>query len=333
MYNIILYSPHEGVAETKDLEILKDSLKKGNRKIWVDIEDADDDEIDLLLNLFNFHPLAIENALLGVEIPKIDLYGDYGLLAMHRLFYNFETESCERREFEIFFSENYIVTLHDKNLARTFASVKQKVLHNPKDTLGVSPSFVLFHLLALAIKDYEPVMEEWQGTLDEIEQQMLRGDHDKEILNQILKFKKLVATMRKSLLPEREAIKQLNEEPAISLIHPKVQPYLKSTIGEMQALLHELENLREHASSVFDVYAAILTIRMTESSHQLNFVMQRLTIAATIFMPLTFIVGVYGMNFDYMPEFHWKGFYYILWGFMAALAGGMLWFFKRKKWL
>ncbi|HCU23387.1 MAG TPA: magnesium and cobalt transport protein CorA, partial [Deltaproteobacteria bacterium] len=111
------------------------------------------------------------------------------------------------------------------------------------------------------------------------------------------------------------------------------RPYFKSAMDDMNALLQNLEALREHANSVFDVYAAILSIRLNESSHQLNYVMQRLTIGATIFLPLTFIVGVYGMNFEDMPERHWQGFYYILWALMISLVVGMLIFFRKKKWL
>ncbi|MCC6272045.1 MAG: magnesium and cobalt transport protein CorA, partial [Deltaproteobacteria bacterium] len=107
----------------------------------------------------------------------------------------------------------------------------------------------------------------------------------------------------------------------------------KTAMDDMNALLQDLDSLREHAGAVFDVYAAVLTIKMTESSNQLNFVMQRLTIGATIFLPLTFIVGVYGMNFEYMPEFKWPGFYYILWGLMISLAVGMIVFFRKKKWI
>ena len=188
------------------------------------------------------------------------------------------------------------------------------------------------HLLDLAIKDHEPVIEQWQQTLEEIEQTVLKGTKE-PILDQILQFKKLVTIVRKSLLPESEVLKQLYEKTNCPFITSEIRPYFKSAMDDMHVLLHELEGLKEHASSVFEVYAAMLTIKMTESSHQLNFVMQRLTIAATIFLPLTFIVGVYGMNFDHMPEYHWKGFYYLLWLVMITLSVGMVLFFKKKKWL
>ncbi|MFO1464207.1 MAG: magnesium/cobalt transporter CorA [bacterium] len=332
MYQILLCSPQGDYQETQDVERLREAMRTGSHYIWVDMEEPSEEEVDVLLEVFNFHPLAIEHVLLGVGSARLDVYEKYAFLALHRLFYNFETETCERREFEVFFSERFIVTVHRRNLSRTFAAARQRVHDAPKETLGDSPSYVLLNLLELAIKDYEPIMEEWQDNLEDIEQQVLRGAKD-EVLDPILKFKKLVASMRKSLLPERDVYRQLDDKHVLPFIKAEARPYFKTVMEDMNTLLQDLESLREHAGSVFDVYAAVLTIRMTESSNQLNFIMQRLTIAATIFLPLTFIVGVYGMNFNDMPEFQWPGFYYILWGLMIALVVGMLTFFKKKKWI
>ncbi len=332
MISILACDKNGELREGGDRAFLESALAERQWHVWVDMEDPDEEEIDILLDVFRFHPVAIEDVLLDVSIPRIGLYEEYAFLNLHRVFYNFETESCERRDFEVFLSTRYIVTIHEKDLARTFTRTREKIRENPKKLLGAEPSYVLLRLLEMAIQDYQPVLQEWQDQLDEIEQHVLKGVEN-HILGQILKFKKLVATMRKSLLPEREVIKQLYENPGLSAISSKARPYFKSAIDDMNGLLQDLENLRDHAGSVFDVYAAVLTIRLTESSNKLNFVMQRLTIAATIFLPLTFIVGVYGMNFHDMPEYEWPGFYYILWGLMISLVAGMLYFFRKKKWL
>ncbi len=332
MIRILIYKKTGELEETQEASKIPEALADPNCTLWVDMEDPGDEEIDILLETFHFHPLAVEDVVMDTSIPKLDIFESYGFLNLHRVFYNFEKETCDRRDFEIFFSEKYIVSVHESNLSRTFTRTREKVKENPKKTLGLSPSYVLLRLLELAVKDYMPVIEEWQENLETIEHQVLVGKEDK-ILDQILKFKKLVATMRKSLLPEREVISQLHDNPNLPWIPKKAQPYFKSAIDDINALFNELESLGDHAKSVFDVYAAILTIKMTESSNKLNFVMQRLTIGATIFMPLTFIVGIYGMNFDYMPEFQWPGFYYVLWGIMISLVVAMIVFFKKKKWM
>jgi magnesium transporter len=332
MLHISLCSKDGEFLQTQDVSQIQQTLQSGTHRVWVDMDDPTPEELDLLDTVFHFHPLAIEDVKGSTGIPKINVYEDYTFLVLHRLFYHFETETCEPREFQIFFSDRFVVTIHTKQLSRTFAATRDLIREDPREIWQHGTSYVLLHLLELAIRDYEPVMEQWQETLDQIEHRVLRGTKDR-ILDQILQFKKLVATMRKSLLPEREVIKQLYEKPHLPYITPDEKPYFKNVIDDMNAFLHELDSLKEHAASVFEVYAAMLSIQMTESSNRLNFVMQRLTIAATIFLPLTFIVGVYGMNFEGMPEYHWRGAYYILWIVMTGIAFGLIYFFKRKKWL
>ncbi|OGQ47823.1 MAG: magnesium and cobalt transport protein CorA [Deltaproteobacteria bacterium RIFCSPLOWO2_02_FULL_46_8] len=331
MLKILFWSPAGEIVQTEDVSRLKEVYLNKTHALWVDMDEPTEEELSLLETLFHFHPFAIKAVRDELEIPKLGLYEDYAFLVLHRVFYQFKTEACERREFEVFFSERFIVTIHGGNLSRTFAAARDKVYEHPKEMVAHGTGYVLFRLLNLAIQDYNPALAGWQESLDEMEQKVLRDVKD-GILEKILEFKKVVSVMRKNLLPEREVLKELYESKDVSFIRPGAKPYFKAVLDNMNTLLRELDGIRDHAASVFDVYAAMLTIKMTESSHQLNFVMQRLTIAATIFMPLTFIVGVYGMNFEYMPEFHWKGFYYLLWAIMLAIAGGMLYFFKRKKW-
>lgn len=332
MKYIFLCTPEGQLTETEDVEQLKNALATGSHRIWMDLEDPTDEEIGMLSAVFNFHDLAVEQVIREVQIPKLSLYENYAFMVLHRVFYNFDKEECERREFEVFFSDKFIVTTHTKQLSRTFALARQMVREAPKDLLGKGTAFVLLRLLSLAIKDYLPVIEEWQDTLDDIEHDVLMGKHGK-ILDKILQFKKLVSTMRKSLLPERDVIAQFHEKTNGTFLAPEARRRFHSLMGEWQALLRDLDSLKEHASAVFEVYAAMLTIEMTEANNKLNYVMQRLTIAATIFLPLTFIVGVYGMNFQEMPEYHWGGFYFILWGLMITLVVSMVLFFKKKKWL
>ena len=316
---------------TQDVEELKKALHDPNCRVWVDMDEPNEEELKLLDTVFHFHPLAIEDIKHSAGIPKINVYDNYAFLVLHRLFYHFETEACEPREFHVFFSDQFVVTLHHAHLSRTFAATRERVKENPKEIWQHGTSYVLLRLLENSIRDYLPVMEQWQEMLDEIEHQVLKGTQEK-ILDQILQFKKLVASMRKSMIPEREVLKLLYEK-SLPYITPDEKPYFKSLIDDMNALLHELDTLKDHASSVFDVYAAMLTLQTNESSHKTNFIMQRLTIATTIFLPLTFIVGVYGMNFDHMPELQIHGFYYVVLGFMALLVIVLLIFFKKKKWL
>lgn len=332
MIHIMISNADGSFVQTHDVEVLRKTITQSDNHIWVDLDEPSDEELQILKSVFHFHPRTIKDVKRQVGIPKITFYEKYTFLILHRVFYLFETETCDAREFEVYLSDRYLVTVHLSHLNRTFTNTREKVKENPQETLGRSTTHVLCTLLEYTIRDYMPVIERWQEDLEALEQQVLKGIQE-NILDEILRFKKLVAIMRRSLLPEREVIRQLLEKTNLQSGNIESRALLKNAYEDMNGLLHELDSLREHAASVFDVYAAMLTIRMTESSNQLNFVMQRLTIATTIFLPLTFIVGVYGMNFEMMPELKWKYGYLLVWGLMAGITGSLIYFFKKKKWI
>lgn len=304
---------------------LKNALADKTRKVWVDISDPTDVDLRLLEEQFKLHPLTIRAIRERVVNPKLDIHDDYVFLVLHRIFYDFRSEYCELREFETAIADRFILTTHPEKLARTFAAARGKVAEHRKECVAHGTSYILFRLLNLVIQDYRPAIQEWQDSLDAIEQRVLKTTHD-QIPEKILEFKKLVARMRKRLVPEREVLRELYENRSLPYIPAPMRPYFKAIMDNMNTVFFDLEGLRDHATSVFDVYA-------TMQSQKITYVMQRLTIAATIFLPLTFIVGIYGMNFDYFPELRWKWAYFVLWGLMLLLSGGLLWFFKRKKWM
>ena len=332
MIHIILWGETGEVIKTKDISLVKKALSDKQQRFWVDFDTPTKEELLHLGEIFHFHPLTLRAVREFVGIPKIDVYDDYLFLVLHRVFYHFETETCEMREYEVFFSNQFVVTTHQAHLSRTFQLTRDQICEHRTELGQHGTSYLLFRLLSLALQDYKPAVENWQDTLDSIEHSVFENNGN-NVLEKILEFKKLVTHMRRCLLPEREVLIGLYENRNLNFFVRGTHPYFKVVLDSMNILMREIEGLRDHATSIFDIYSAMLTIKMTESSHRLNYAMQRLTIAATIFMPLTFIVGVYGMNFDVMPELHWKWGYYLLWGIMIGSTLGMIMFFKRKKWL
>lgn len=332
MIYVFLCSPTGKLTQTQDFNLLMESLEKKEEKIWVDVQDPSEEERELLSQVFHFSPQALQDVREIVGIPKLELYDEYAFLVLHRIFYDFDSQSCERREFEVFLSDQFIVTTHGKHLSRTFAATREKVRERPRQLLGRGTSFVLLTLLDFFIKDYLPAFEEWEDRLDEIEEQVLKGAQI-EVLDQFLQFKKLISQMRKNLIPQRDVMRLLAETKDHPALAHTSRNGFKTILENMSLLLHELDSLKEHNSSIFEIYVATLTLKTNEASHQLNLVIQRLTLGATIFMPLTFIVGIYGMNFKYMPELEWKGSYFLLWGLMIALTIGMILYFKKRKWI
>ncbi|MDO8526471.1 MAG: magnesium/cobalt transporter CorA [Deltaproteobacteria bacterium] len=325
MIQILLWSDSGDWIETDQVDVLKKAVAEKTHRCWVDVCDPSAEDIHLLEELFGLHPLTLRSIQDRVDDPKIDIHDNYVFLVLHRIFYDFKLEHCELREFEVCFSDRFLITTHTEQMARTFALARQKIVEHKRECIHHGTSYLLFRILNICIRDYNPAIQEWQDALDEIEHNVLKNVKN-NILERILEFKKLVAHMRKKLIPEREVLRELYESRSFPFIPPAMRPYFKVLVDNMNGVFLDLEGLRDHASSVFEVYSTML-------SHEINFVMQRLTIAATIFLPLTFIVGIYGMNFDYFPELHWKGFYFVVWGFMIALTAIMLWFFRKRKWL
>lgn len=329
MMQLLLWSESGEWLETESTEenivgALERVLTEKTHRAWLDITDPSDADLQLLKERFDLHPLTVRAIREKIDDPKMDIYDDHIFLVLHRIFYDFQTENCELREFEAVVAERFIITTHTHHLSRTFETVREKIREHRKESCTYGTGYILFRLLNLSVRDYFSPIQEWQEVLDEIEQHALKGT-DNQVLEKILNFKKLVARMRKNLIPEREVLRELVENRNLPSIQPPMRPYFKTVMDNMNVVFLDLESLRDHATSVFDVYTTMQTHRMT-------FVMQRLTMAATIFLPLTFIVGIYGMNFDYFPELHWKWGYFALWGIMGSLVVGMLCFFKKKKW-
>lgn len=323
--HILLWSESGEWIETDKIEVLQKAYTEKSHRIWVDTNEPSPEDLKTLADLFGLHFLTVQAIRNRVDNPKIDIHDNYVFMVLHRIFYHFKTEFCELREFEVCFSDRFILTTHTNQLLRTFTVTLEKVREHRKECVLYGPSYVLYRLLNLCIQDYSPAIEEWHDALNEIEQRVLKKSKD-EVMEKILDFKKLVAHMRKRLIPEKGVLQELYESRNLAYIPGPMRPFFKGLMDNMNAVFLDLESLREQATSVFEVYSTML-------SHQINFVIQRLTIGATIFLPLTFIVGVYGMNFSDMPEMQMKGFYYILWAIMLALVGGMLYFFRRKKWI
>lgn len=332
MIHIMLWTEDGEIITTQDIAQLRKAMSEKTHRYWVDLDAPTEKELALLDDLFHFHPLAVKAVRDFIGIPRLDFYENYLFFVFHRIFYHFETEKCELREFELFFSDQFVVTIHQAHLARTFQLTRDQIYEHRTELGQHGTSFVLFRIFSMAIQDYNPAIENWQDTLDEIEKSIFEHS-ESQILERILEFKKLVTHMRRCLLPEREILIELRENEDLPLFGKGIRPYFKVILDSMNVLMGELENLRERATSVFDIYNATLTVRMTESSNKLNFIMQRLTIAATIFLPLTFLVGIYGMNFKFMPELDWKWGYFGVWGIIIVVTISMVIFFKRKKWL
>lgn len=302
-----------------------------NQQLWIDLENPSAEEIALLGVEFGIDSEILRDLETGSALPRMHSFRDYDFILLHRLFYHFDRQECEHRGVAIFRGQRFLITIHQSNLSRLFDYIGSLAKGHPEAFLSKGNSRLFLHLLEGLVSDYGPILNHWQEELEQIEEAIIRGSHA-PVTERILRFKKLVMIMRKALVPQRQTLVQIYERSNLSESEENIRPYLKNVSEELSSLLRELEGLGAQAASVFEIYAANLTLDMSKSSHQLNITMQRLSVMSAIFLPLTFIVGVYGMNIEGMPELHWPNFYFFLWGGMILIVGVLLYVFKKMKW-
>ena len=299
--------------------------------IWIDLSQPSPEDLALLESSFGIDAAAIRDLQTDSSLPRMHSFKTYDYVLLHRLFYSFEKQHCEHRGLGVFRGKRFLITVHQNNLSRLLEYIGNLALSHPEAFMAKGNSRLFLHLLEGLVADYGPIVHQWQEELEEIEESILRGSQA-PVIERILRFKKLVVTMRKALIPQRQTLVQVYERSHLQESEEYVRQFLKNVSEELSSLLRELEGLSTQSASVFEIYAANLTLDMSKSSHQLNITMQRLSVMSAIFMPLTFIVGVYGMNIEGIPELHWPNFYFFLWGAMVVIVGLLLYFFKKMKW-
>jgi len=221
----------------------------------------------------------------------------------------------------LFFGNNYVISFYNGE-KDPFDPVRNR-LRSGGRLRSRGADYLLYTLLDVVIDQGFPVLEALGEWIEDLEDELL-GAPSKQTLAQIHELKRDMLLLRRTLWPQREVINQLLREDQ-SLIEEATRPYLRDCYDHTIQIMDLFETYRDMAAGMMDVY-------LSSTSYRLNEVMRVLTVIATIFIPPTFLVGVYGMNFADMPELHWRYGYLGSWLVIIAMIGGMLLYFKRKKW-
>lgn len=306
---------------TQDNSVVKDvkleELRSDKyRFYWVDFEEPTDEETKLLSSFFHFHPLAIEDCFHFTQRPNMNYYDGVLFFILHSL--RKETINCT--EVDVFIGENYAVSFH-KEKDEAIDAVKQKIM-NSKEKDKIGPLYVLHHIIDELVDGYFPIMHNIEDKLNEYEE---KEASSKKIIEEVYEIRRDLIQLRKTIIPMRDLLYRM--------INSK-------RIQETEQIHHYFADIYDHLMKLTDMLSANQEITsdmrenfMSIQSNRMNSIMMTLTVITTIFMPLTFIVGVYGMNFDNMPELHWKYGYFIILGIMAFIVLVMSFWFYRKGWL
>ena len=294
--------------------------------LWVDMENPDADEFQLVLReAFHFHPLAVEDVVSDVHVPKLDDYGSYLFIVFHTVTMGDESMDFDTDEIDTFLGGHFLVTIHTEprqSLDRLWEEETER-FREPTRT----PSLVLYTLLDRQVDGYIPMIDLFEERLDELGDEIfLSNSHDdKVVLNELLTAKSSALRLRRVLYPQRELLSRLANQ-TYAPIPDESRLYFRDVYDHVTRLADLAESTRDLATVTIETYLALVNNRMNE-------VMKVLTVIATIFMPLGFLASVYGMNFDYMPELHVRWAYPLVWALFLLTAGGMLTFFVRRRWL
>jgi magnesium transporter len=318
-----------GIVEhpVSDPASLRAELAK-HRVVWVDVTGlADADLITGIGRAFELHPLALEDTVHTHQRAKLDEYafGYYLALRMPCL-----VEGClELEQISLFLGDSFVVTFQERP-GESFDAIRERIRKSHGRLRRSGPDYLAYALLDALVDSYFPYVEAYGDRLEELEDRIL-ADPDHTVISAIHEVKRDLLSIRRGVWPLREALNLLLREDH-TRITPETRVYLRDVYDHTIQLVELTETQRELASGLLDVYLSSVSNRMNE-------IMKVLTIIATIFIPLSFVAGLYGMNFDVrrsplnMPELEWRYGYLFALGLMAAIAIGMLVYFRRKRWI
>ncbi|MEH7479730.1 magnesium/cobalt transporter CorA [Neobacillus drentensis] len=307
-------------AITQDNQLIKEVKLEDLRSdrfifYWVDFEEPTNAETKLLSEFFHFHPLAIEDCLHFIQRPNMNYYDGVLFFVLHSVS---KTIRCE--EIDVFVGENYVVSFH-KEKDEAIDMVKQKLFAS-KEMEKVGPLFVLHSIIDELVDCYFPILHQIEDKLNEYEE---KEASSKKIIEEVYEIRRDLIRLRKTIIPMRDLLYRM--------INSK-------RIQETKQIHHYFSDIYDHLMKLTDMVASNQDVTsdmrenyMSIQSNRMNSIMMTLTVITTIFMPLTFIVGVYGMNFDHMPELHWQYGYFFTLGVMAIIVIVMIFWFYKKGWL
>lgn len=301
-------------------------LKNADGLTWISIVNFNDaEEFKKFGEHFNLHPLAMEDVFNRGQTPKLEIYDEHNFLCFHRVT---KDASLSDSEIDIFFRDNLIITVVE-NGGDPFEQVRKRIQSLSGRHRKYGSDYLLYTILDLLVDELFPVLNSVGDEIEEIEEELLRNP-TKETIHKIHDIKRKLLVLRRIVWPEREVLSQLSRN-EFGFIKSSTKIYLRDIYDHTVQLIDIIETYRELTSNMIDVY-------LSSQSNRMNEVMKVLTIIATIFMPLSFIVGLYGMNFDpsvspwNMPELKWYFGYPFVLTIVLFVSGGMLIYFKRKKW-
>jgi magnesium transporter len=301
-----------------------EDYKKTKTVTWINIDGLHDvNKIREIGDSFELHPLLLEDILNTAQRPKIEEFDNCIFIVLKMLRYDNEKKMIISEQLSVVLGITFLLTFQEQP-GDVFEPVRERIRKHKGRIRVAGIDYLAYALLDTVVDNYIYIIERLGEQIEDIEEEIL-DNPDSAVMEKINTFKREMNYIRKSVRPTREAIIHLSRSDS-DLINESTTPFLK-----------DLEDLITQATEAIDTYREMLSDQLniynTNVSNRMNDIMKVLTIFAAIFIPLTFIAGIYGTNFEYLPELRFRYSYFVFWGVILVVAFSMLLFFRRKRWL
>jgi magnesium transporter len=291
---------------------------------WINVDGVHDPElVEKLGGYFGLHPLILEDIMNTSQRPKMEDLGDTIYVVLQMIEFGNHKQEISTEQMSLVFGKNFVLSFQERP-GDTFDPVRERIRKGKGRIRKMGPDYLAYALIDAVVDDYFIVLEKMGERIEDLEDELV-ANPKKETLHKIHALKREMIFLRKSVWPLREVISR-QERAESPLIRKTTGIFLRDVYDHAIQVIDNIETFREMLSGMLETYLSSISNRMNE-------VMKVLTIIATIFIPLTFIAGVYGMNFRFMPELEWRWGYFLILGVMVAIGIAMAIYFKRKKWL
>jgi magnesium transporter len=299
-------------------------LKELPTVTWINVDGLHDiDLMEAIGTHFGIHPLTLEDILNTAQRPKMEDFEGYLYLVLKMLSYDPEAEHIRAEQISILVGDKFVISLQE-TAGDVFDPVRERIQRAKGRIRKAGCGYLAYALLDAIVDHYYAVLEAVGEKIEDFEE-LLMEDPEPELLEDIHELKREMIYFRKQVWPVRELLNGLTKSDS-PLLQESNRIFFDDVYDHTIQVIDTIESFRDILSSMLDLYLSTVSNRMNE-------VMKVLTIIATIFIPLTFVAGIYGMNFDFMPELHWRWGYFAVWGVMLVITAAMIFYFKRKKWL
>lgn len=290
---------------------------------WINIDGLHDIEtIEKVGGHFGIHPLVLEDIVHTEQRPKVEDFDDYLYIVLKMLYYDEKIDEVNAEQVSLILGSNFLISFQEQE-GDVFNAIRTRIRNGKGRIRKAGADYLAYALMDAIVDQYFIILEIFEEKMEALEEELVTNPSG-QILETIHTMKRDMIFFRKRVWPLREIIGGLARGES-SLVSESTTIYLRDVSDHTIQVIDTVESLRDVLSGMLDVYLSTISNRMNE-------VMKVLTIIATIFIPLTFVAGIYGMNFKYMPELEWHWGYYMVWGVMVGVVVTMVLYFKRKAW-